>query len=459
MLHQLSSFNRFFRRARVPFPPKGFTPIPGKYPIMCKTALEAVSIIKSNTRVFIHEIAATPQDLIDALCQRAPELRNVELTGIFPIKNGSKTEPLQDYPESFTTNHHFIGPYDRHAFAKTEPHPCFIPMYLHEVSQHLRAPDYPIDVGMISLSPPNKHGWCSLGPSICIGKAGFEGSKVIVAEINPNIPRTLGNTFVHISHVDYAFETNRKLPQYPLQQPTEEQAAIGRNIAGIIPDGACLQAGIGGVPDATLLLLKNHKNLGIHTEMFAEGLIDLIESGAVTGSKKGTHIGQITASFVLGSDRLYNYIDDNPLFYFAPAEYTNNPYNISQNPNMYAINSALEVDLTGQINADTFGSRQFSGVGGQVDFTRGANMSEGGKAIIALPSTAKNGTMSRIVPCLTQGSSVTTTRWEGCVVATEFGIADLWGLNTRQRAKALINIAHPKFQEELDKKAFEFYGK
>ena len=436
-------------------------PIPNKKPIIAKSAAEAMSYVKSNTRIFIHCIAACPQDFLKALSDRAPELKNIECTGIFPTYP-SKVEPLQiddeAHRKAFRINHHFIGPHDRVPFAKKNPHPCFIPMFLNEVPQHLRSPDYPIDMALLHLSPPDKHGWCSLGPSVVLGRAGADAAPFIIAQINPNVPRTLGNSMVHYSHLDVVYETQTPLPQYPLGKLTDTQIQIGKLIASIIPDGACLQAGIGGIPDAALLFLKNHKNLGVHTEMFAEGLIDLIESGAVNGSQKGNHVGQVTSGFVMGTDRLYKYIDDNPLFYFDSAAYTNDPYVISQNKKMVAINSALEVDLTGQVCADTFGYRQFSGVGGQADFMRGATLSEGGLPIIALPSTAEGGKKSRIVATLDPGSSVTTSRWIGAIIVTEYGIADLWGKNTRQRAEALINVAHPKFREELAKQAAEMYG-
>ena len=461
MLCSLRSFARHARRVRFAPPVKGFMPIPGKTPKVVKSAAEAVSYIKSGQRVFIHEIAACPQDLLKALSDRAPELRNVECAGIFPTYP-SKVEPLQTDDEAhrraFRINHHFIGPHDRVPFAKKHPHPCFIPMFLNEVPQHLRSPDYPIDVALLHLSPPDKHGWCSLGPSVVLGRPGADAAHFIIAQINPNVPRTLGNSMIHYSHLDVVYETTTKLPQYPLGKLSEEQIKIGKNVASIIPDGACLQAGIGGIPDAALLFLKNHKDLGVHTEMFAEGLIDLIESGAVTGSKKGNHIGRVTTGFVMGTDRLYNWIDDNPMFYFDSSAYTNDPYVISKNPRMVSINSALQVDLTGQVNADTFGPRQFSGVGGQVDFLRGAALSEGGIPIVALPSTASGGKLSRIVTSLDPGSSVTTSRWMGCTIVTEYGVASLWGKNTRQRAKALIEIAHPKFREQLAKDAAELYG-
>jgi acyl-CoA hydrolase len=233
---------------------------------------------------------------------------------------------------------------------------------------------------------------------------------------------------------------------------------IGKKVASIIPDGACIQAGFGGIPDGALLFLKNHRNLGVHTEMFAEGLIDLLQAGAISGANKANMRGRITVGFVMGAHRLYNTINDNPLFHFDSSLFTNDPNVIAQNPKMVAINSALEIDLTGQVNADTIGTRQFSGVGGQVDFTRGAAMSDGGLPIMALPSTAEGGKLSRIVARLRLGSSVTTARWHGCIVVTEYGIADLWGLNTRQRATALIKVAHPKFREELAKEAAELFG-
>jgi 4-hydroxybutyrate CoA-transferase len=281
---------------------------------------------------------------------------------------------------------------------------------------------------------------------------------MIIAEINDQMPRTHGNSLVHYSHLDYVIETSRKMPQFPLGHVTAEQEAIGRCVASLVPDGACVQAGMGGIPDATLLFLKNHKNLGVHTEMAGDGLVELVKSGAVTGAQKVTHPGRIVTSFVMGTDKMYDFVNDNPLWVFESGAKTNNPYVIAQNPKVAAINSALEIDLTGQICADSIGPRQVSGVGGQVDFVWGAQMSEGGTAIIALPSTAQGGKVSRIVPTLAPGASVTTSRWFGPTVVTEFGYAELWGKNTRERASALINIAHPKFREELAKRAAELYG-
>jgi len=458
MLSTLSK--RFFgmRRQRIRTPLKGFDPIPHHEPVVCKTALEAVQCIKSHDRVLIHEIAASPYPLIKALESRAHELEHVETTGIFPTGNECLDKDDELHKKAFVSNIHFAGPPSRKALFRKNPHVCYIPMFLNEVAQHLRSPDFPIDVALMTLTPPDKNGYCSLGPSVCVGKPGAEAAKIIVAEINPNLPYTLGDSKIHWSHLDYVFHSNRKLPQYPSGKITAEQKKIASFIAPLIPDGACIQAGYGGVPDAVLTQLTSHRHLGVHTEMFAEGLIDLMNAGAIDGSKKVLQPGKITSSFVMGTDRLYKRIHNNPEFFFAPSEYTNNPFVIAQNPNMISINAALQVDLTGQVCADTINGRQFSGVGGQVDFVSGSMLSEGGRAIIALPSTAAKGKVSRITSFLSPGSSVTTPRWYGATIVTEYGVADLWGLNTRQRAAALIKIAHPKFREQLAREAADLYG-
>jgi acyl-CoA hydrolase len=397
-----------------------------------------------------------------AVCARAGELRNVSVPCVFHCLPDAGFDPLElddaAHRQSFTTEHFFCGPADRPAFVRPSPHSHFVPVFLHEVSQILTSPDYPLDAALVSVSPPDKHGWCSLGPTVVVARAAVDSARMIIAEVNPRIPRTLGNTMVHYSHLDFVVETNRKLLQFPLGKPTAVQDAIGRHVAELVPDGACVQAGVGGIPDATLLFLKNHRDLGVHTEMAGDGMIELLKSGAVNGTKKATHRGKIVSSFVMGTDKTYDMIDDNPLWHFDSGAYTNDPYVIAQNPRVAAINSALEVDLTGQICADTIGPRQVSGVGGQVDFLRGAAMSEDGVAIIALPATACGGKVSRIVTSLAKGASVTTARWHGVTVVTEFGSARLWGKNTRQRASALIEIAHPNFREELAKQAAELYG-
>jgi acyl-CoA hydrolase len=323
----------------------------------------------------------------------------------------------------------------------------------------LGSPDLPLDTVLVSLSPPDKHGWCSLGPSVVIGRTGVDAAKTIIAEINSKVPRTWGNSMVHYSHLDFVFENHHRLPQFPSAKRNAENDAIGRNIAALVPDGACVQAGMGGIPDAALFFLANHKDLGVHTEMAGDGMIHLLKSGAVTGAKKVTHRRQIVTSLVMGTDLAYEAIDDNPLWYFDSSAYINDSSLIARNPKVAAINAALEVDLSGQISADSIGGRQFSGVGGQVDFLRGAAMSEGGIGIVALPATAREGKISRIVSVFAKGASVTTARWHGSTIVTEFGCAHLWGKNTRQRASALIKIAHPKFREDLSKQAFDLYGK
>jgi len=437
---------------------KGYDPIPNKEPVVCKTALEAVQCIKSYNRVFVHEIVASPYPLINALESRAAELEHVETTGIFPTGIECLEKDDELHKKAFVSNVHFCGPPSRKGIYRKSPHTCYVPMFLNEVGQHLRSPDYPIDVAIMTLTPPDKDGYCSLGPSVCVGKPGVESAKIVVAEINPNLPYTLGDSKIHWSHLDFVYHCDRKLPQFPSGKITEEQKKIAKNIAALIPDGGCIQAGYGGVPDAVLTQLTSHKHLGVHTEMFAEGLIDLMNAGAVDGSKKVLQPGKVTSSFVIGTDRLYKKINKNPEFYFASAEYTNDPFVIAQNPNMISINAALQVDLTGQVCADTMGPRQFSGVGGQVDFVRGSTLSEGGRAIIALPSTAAKGKISRITTSLSLGSSVTTPRWYGATIVTEFGAADLWGLNARQRAAEMIKIAHPKFREQLARDAADLYG-
>ena len=448
-----------FRPRRFQNPVKGFVPIPGKKPKVCGSALEAVQCVKSGNRVFLHCCAASPIALIDALGQRASELRGVEFTGSLMRYTSPLSRKDPNIQKAFIPNLFFIGQ-DEHKLMKQKyPYCQYVPICLQEAPSLFESPDFPIDVAFLSLSPPDKHGWCSLNASVTVGKSGANAAKTVVAEISPHFPRTHGDTFVHYSHLDYVFHSNRKLIECEKTKVTETHRAIGKYIAELIPDGACLQMGIGAVPDAILASLGNHKDLGIHTEMFADGVLPLLEKGVINNSKKGSYIGKVLGNFVFGTEQLYRYIDDNPLFHFESAQVTNDPQLIARNPKMYAINSAMQVDLTGQICADTHGFHEYSGVGGQLDFVRGASLSEGGRAIIALPATAKNGTVSRIVASLPRGASVTTDRWHGATIVTEFGVADLWGLNTRQRAQALINIAHPRFREELDKFAFEVYGR
>lgn len=448
-----------FRPCRVQIPIKGFTPIIGRKPKECATALEAVECVKSGQRVFLHCCAATPVALIEALGKRAGELRNVEFTGSLMCYTSPLSKKDPTVQKAFIPNLFFIGKDERHLMKQRNPHCKYVPICLQEAPSLFASPDFPIDVAFMSLSPPDKHGWCSVNASVTVSKSGASAAKTIVAEISPHFPRTHGDTFIHYSHLDYVFHSNRKLIEFEKIPMSSIHERIGKYIAELIPDGACLQLGIGAVPDAILASLGNHKDLGIHTEMFADGVLPLIEKGVINNSKKASFVGKVLGNFVFGSEKLYKYIDDNPMFHFESAQVTNDPRLIARNKKMYAINSAMQVDLTGQVCADTQGFYEYSGVGGQLDFVRGASMSEGGRAIIALPATAKNGTISRIVASLARGSSVTTDRWHGATIVTEFGVADLWGLNTRQRAQALIKIAHPKFQEELDRFAYETYGR
>jgi 4-hydroxybutyrate CoA-transferase len=309
---------------------------------------------------------------------------------------------------------------------------------------------------MVSVSPPDKNGFCSLGVSVDWTKRSAESSKILIAEVNKNMPRVHGDSFLHVSQFDHVVEVDLPIHELNKKKMTEVEERIGRNVAELIDDECCLQLGIGGIPDGVLANLTNFKDLGIHSEMIADGVMHLVEKGVVTGAKKTLHKGKIVVTFLMGTRAFYDWLDDNPMIEIHTVDYTNDPYLIAKNKKMISINSALEVDLLGQVCADTMGPRQFSGVGGQVDFVRGARMSEGGKAIIALPSTAKE--LSRIVPVFKQGAAVTTSRNDVDYVVTDYGIAALAGKTIHQRMKAIIEIAHPKFREELAKKAFEIYN-
>lgn len=417
------------------------------------TADEAVKCIHSGNRVFIHSVAMAPQELIAALCRRADELRDVELIHIHTEGAAPYTDKM--YSKSFRHNACFVGSNVRKAIQAGDAD--YIPVFLSEMPLLFRRNVLPIDVAMITVSPPDDHGYCTLGPSVDITLGALESAKTIIAEINPRAPRTHGDGIIHISEIDYAVEVDRPLLEAPPRQITDIERKIGRHIASLVEDGATLQMGIGGIPDAVLEELHGHQRLGVHTEMFSDGLIDLVEKGIVTGEEKAVLPGRVTACFVMGSQRVYDFIDDNPFIAMKDAAYTNDTAIIRRNPKVTAINSAIEVDLTGQVCADSIGPKQFSGVGGQMDFIRGASLSEGGKPIIAL-SAATNKGVSKIVPYLKEGASVTTTRSHVHYIITEYGAADLFGKNLRQRAKALIEIAHPDQREILEKAAFERFG-
>ncbi|MBK9516829.1 MAG: acetyl-CoA hydrolase/transferase family protein [Anaeromyxobacter sp.] len=417
------------------------------------TAEEAVSVVKSGDRVFIHSIAAAPQRLIAALTARAAELRVVEVVSIHT--EGPAPYAAPELAKSFRVNALFAGPNVREAVH--EGRADYMPVFLSEVPQLFRAGVLPLDVALIQVSPPDKHGCCSLGVSVDVTRAAVQVARTVIAQVNPNMPRTHGDGIIHEEDVDFFVLSDDPLPELAARPITEQVRAIGRHCAELVDDGACVQVGIGGIPQATLLALRDHQRLGIHTEMLSDGVVDLVERGVITGELKRIHPGKMVASFALGTRRLYDFLDDNPSVAMLDVAYTNDTAVIRRNPKVTAINGAIEVDLTGQVVSDSIGDQIHSGVGGQMDFIRGAALSEGGKPIIALKSTTSGGE-SRIVSYLKPGAGVVTTRAHVHFVVTEHGIADLWGKNLRQRAAALIAIAHPAHRDALAAEAKRRFG-
>jgi acyl-CoA hydrolase len=417
------------------------------------TAEKAVENINSGDRVFIQSVAAAPQTLIKAMCERAEELKAVEIYHLHTEGEAPYVAP--EYAGSFHTNALFVGANVRKAIATGEAD--YIPTFLSEVPLLFRREILPIEVALIHVSPPDSHGFCSLGTSVDVSLAGVQMAEMVIAQINPKMPRTHGDGLIHTRHIDFAVVVEDDLPEVRAAALSEEELAIGRNCAALIDDGATLQMGIGAIPNAVLVALTNHKNLGVHTEMFSDGLIELIEREIVNGRMKRVHPGKVVSSFVMGTRRLYDFIDDNPEIVLLDVAYVNDPAVIRRNPKVTAINSAIEIDLTGQVCADSIGTRIYSGVGGQMDFIRGASLSEGGKPIIALPSVTGKGE-SKITPFLKEGAGVVTTRAHVHYVVTEHGTANLYGKTLRQRAKELIKIAHPAHREELEKQAFERFN-
>jgi acyl-CoA hydrolase len=416
---------------------------------------KAVQLVKSNQRVFIHGSAATPTFLLNELAKRKDELRNVELVSISTFGPMSLAE--EAYAESFFFNSFFVSSNIR-ATVNTEQGD-YVPLFLSEIGQLFKRNIMPLDVAIIHVSEPDSHGFCSLGVSVDIAKAAVESSQIVIAQVNPRMPRTHGDGHIHFSKFNAAVFADQALHEIDYgKKVTDRERLIGRYIAELIEDRSTLQLGVGAIPNAVLDALRDHKDLGVHTEMFSNGIIDLLESGTITNAYKKKHKGKILTSFAAGTKKLYDIINDNPLFTFQEAEYVNDSAIIRKNPKMVSINSCLEIDLTGQVCADSIGSYQYSGVGGQMDFMRGAALSEGGKPILALRSVTKNGD-SKIVPFLKEGAGVVTTRAHVHYVVTEFGIAYLYGKNFRQRAEALMAIAHPDHHENLDKAIFERFGR
>jgi acyl-CoA hydrolase len=409
------------------------------------TAEEAVSVVKSRDRVYISGNAATPYHLMNALARRKDELEDVELVHVLLLGDDPLSKPEME--GHFRHNSLFVGPADREAI--NEGRADYVPIFLHQIPGLFKKGLLALDAAILHLSPPDEHGFMSLGVEVLASKAAAETAKVLIAQVNDKMPRVLGDSFLHVSRVHKVVEISEPLPQLEKSPATEVELKIGKYIADLIDDGSTLQLGIGGIPDAVLASLGNRRDLGIHTEMISDGVMESIERGVITGSKKTFHPYKAVITFALGSTRLYEFVDNNPVIEAHPTDYVNHPFLVAQNDNMIAINSAIEVDITRQICSDSIGTFIYSGFGGQVDFIRGAAHSKGGKPIIALPSTAKGGEMTRIVPFLKQGAGVVTTRGDVHYVVTEYGVAYLHGKNLQERTRALINIAHPKFRDEL----------
>ena len=411
---------------------------------------EAVKAIKSGHRVFIHGGAATPHHLLRKMVERAPELYDVELVSI--SLQGEAPFADKKYKDNFRINSLFVSQNVREAV--NDGRGDYIPVFLSEIPKLFSRGVLPIDVALVHVSPPDRHGYCSFGVSVDTVLSAVKYAKHVIAQVNPRMPRTLGDGIIRADAFDALVYHEQELPEVGDSQLSEIAKRIGRNCADMIENGATLQMGIGSIPDAVLASLGGHKEMGVHTEMFSDGLIPLVNSGVITNEHKKKHRGKIVTSFLLGSRKLYDFVDDNPFVSVLRVDYVNDTSVIRTNPKVTAINSAIEVDITGQICSDSIGSYHYSGVGGQMDFMRGAALSEGGKPIIALPSMAGKGG-SKIVPFLKPGAGVVTTRANAHYVVTEYGVANLYGKNMRQRAKALIEISHPNHREMLEKAAFD----
>ena len=410
---------------------------------------EAVKAVKSGDRIFLTGNCSVPSTILAALVDRAPELHDVEICQALTIGSADYVSP--EFEGHLRVNTMFISHNIRKAVQ--EGRADFTPVLLSEFPLLFKDKILPLNVAFVHLSIPDQHGYCSFGVEVGLSKSPAESADIIIAEVNEQMPRTLGDSFIHVSALDYIVPVDYPLPELPMGDgnPSDTVKKIAGFIAELIPDEATMQMGIGAIPDAVLHYLFDKKDLGIHTELFSDGVIDLVEAGVITNSKKTLHPGKIVAGFILGTQRLYDWVHNNPLIEFLRTEYINDPFVVSQNDRMVAVNSAIEIDLTGQICADSIGTKLYSGVGGQLDFIYGASRSKGGVPIIALPSTAKD--FSRIVPTLKQGAGVVTTRNHIHYVVTEYGVADLYGKTIHERAQSLISVAHPQFREELTKEA------
>ncbi|RYZ20782.1 MAG: acetyl-CoA hydrolase/transferase family protein [Chitinophagaceae bacterium] len=422
-----------------------------KIPIRYQSPAEALTIVQSGNRVFVQGSAQTPTCLLRALAEEAPRLRDVEL--VFITVYGDVHVNRPGLEASFRLNSLFVSASIRNDVA--EGRADYVPVFLSEIPNMFNSGVLPIDVALVQVSPPDAHGYCSLGVSVDVARSAVNNARYVIAQVNPNVPRTHGDGLVHASRFHALVWCDE--PLYEAQfggKATAEDLRIGNHVAGLIEDRSTLQMGIGAIPDAVLRALTGHKDLGVHTEMCSDGIVDLFEKDVINNRYKKIHPGKAVTGFALGTRRLYDYVDDNPAFQFLDIDYVNDPHIIRRNPRVVAINSAIEIDLTGQVCSDSIGTYQYSGVGGQMDFMRGAALSEGGKPIIALPSRTAKG-VPRIVPFLKPGAGVVTTRAHMHYVVTEYGIAYLYGKNLRQRARALIDIAHPDDREALERACFE----
>jgi acyl-CoA hydrolase len=412
---------------------------------------EAVKVIKSGDRVYIHGGAATPHYLIRKLVDRADELYDVELLSI--STQGEALFADKKYKDNFKINSLFVSQNIREAV--NDGRGDYVPIFLSEIPNLFKRNILPLDVALVQVSPPDKHGFVSLGVSVDVAATAVRMAKHVIGQVNPRMPRTIGDGIIHVDAFDSLVYAEQELPEIVSEDSHSEiSMRIGNYCAELIENGSTLQMGIGSIPDAVLASLMNHKELGVHTEMFSDGIIPLVNAGVITNQHKRKHRGRIVTGFLLGSRKLYDFVDDNPSVMVLNIDYVNDTAVIRQNPKVVAINSAIEVDITGQVCSDSIGTYHYSGIGGQMDFMRGASLSEGGKPIIALPSTTAKG-ISRISSFLKQGAGVVTTRGHAHYIVTEYGVANLYGKNMRQRAKALIEIAHPNHREVLEKAAFE----
>ncbi|WP_250160317.1 acetyl-CoA hydrolase/transferase family protein [Clostridiisalibacter paucivorans] len=409
------------------------------------SADEAVKNIKSGDRVVIGHACSEPTKLVKAMIDNKEQYEDVEIVHMVAMGKSEYTKP--EMRGHFRHNALFVGGSTREAVNQNRAD--YTPSFFYEIPRLFTDNYLPVDVALIQVSTPDEHGYCSYGLSNDYTKPASECARLVIAEVNDKMPRTLGDNFIHVSNMDYIVENSTELIELNAPKIGDIERAIGENCAALIDDGSTLQLGIGAIPDAVLLFLKDKRDLGIHSEMFSDGVVDLVEAGVITNRNKTIHKGKMVVTFMMGTRRLYNFIDNNPSVELYPVDYVNNPVIIAQNYKMISINSCLEVDLMGQISSESIGLNQFSGTGGQVDYVRGASMAKDGKSIIAIPSTARKGKTSRIVPFLNKGSAVTTSRNDVHYIVTEYGIADLRGKTLRGRAKALINIAHPNFRDEL----------